>query len=159
MFFPAPTKLLSLDLRPLKIVHIDLDGQVLWFQKDALWFGHKLPMQLSEIEIYVLFDIHVWMRVDIMTDYRIQKDLKHTCGLNCMVLRTSSTSCPLSFFSIMATRKRRSDMAMMKIFIYSERKMKWLKWLVIQIFYYMDMLLPCKNDKNRQMKNYLLLPK
>ena len=28
-FFQAPTKPLSLDLRPLEIVHIDLDGQVL----------------------------------------------------------------------------------------------------------------------------------
>ena len=127
MFFQAPTKPLSLDLRPLEIIHIDLDGQVLWFQKDALWFGHKLPMQLSEISIYIIFVINVWMRlVRFMTDYRIQKDVKHTCGLNCMVLRTSSTSCPLSFFSIMATRKRRSDMAMMKIFIYSETKMKLL---------------------------------
>ena len=29
MFFQAPAKLLSLDLRPLEIIHIDLDGQVL----------------------------------------------------------------------------------------------------------------------------------
>ena len=63
MFFRAPTKPLSLDLRPLEIVHIDLDGQVLWFQKDALWFGHKLPMQLSEIAIYTVFIINLWIRV------------------------------------------------------------------------------------------------
>ena len=94
-----------------------------------------------------------------MTDYRIQKDVKHTCGLNCMVLRTSSTSCPLSFFSIMATRKSRSDMAMMKMFIYSETEMKSLILLEIPIFYYMDIFWPSKKYENRQMKNYTMLPK
>ena len=39
-----------------------------------------------------------------------------------MVFRTNSTSCPLSFFSIMAIRKRRSDMAILKAFVYSEKK-------------------------------------
>ena len=69
------------------------------------------------------------------------KCYKITWGLNCMVFRTNSTSCPRSFFSIMATRKRRSFMAMMKMFVYSENKGN-LGYILIWIYLNIEKIKP-----------------
>ena len=124
-FFRVPTRHLFWDLHPSKIIHIDLDDLILWFQKDVLWFVHMLPTKSSTNLKNVSFRFkNVCVFNKKFTPFILVEYHDLTWGLNCMVFRTNSTSCPLSFFSIMATRKRRSDIAMVKTFVCSENKIE-----------------------------------